>query len=235
MDTQRWHAYQSVNRKIETQGKGVDKVCEDIPSAQVAVFKRTYVDTLVKVAPPDLYPNIIDIGAGNGAETQALIEAGYNATGIGFGEENISYAKKEFNLNLIELDMHDLSTQWHKETFNGALLCHTFEHSISPFIFLGELYHVLKIGAKVLVDVPSIQDIDMRTIWHTNLLYPDQIKYYFQYWGFQWQPMAIEIQRSQNAYQFLFEKLSPDHPEFKHNYGYLHWILDQLGPNRFFK
>lgn len=235
MDEKRWLAYQSIHRKIETQGGGDDKIADVSPLEQVENYKR-YAELFQRFAPPQKFSRLLDVGAGNGAETKAFIEAGYEVVAIGFGIDNVEYAKKHFDVNILDLDMHDLSTKFKKESFDAAIVIHTFEHSISPFIFLGELYHVLVTGGKVLLDVPDFNNPAMRTIWHTNLLYPDQIEYYFNYWGFKKIFCFSGITRSQSKRQFIFEKRSPEDPDFKDNYGYLHWILDQLGqPKSYFR
>ena len=77
----KWDALLNIARKAETGGRGVD---ESSPEVFIP-----FVETFKQYAPPEEYPRILDIGAGCGAETKVLMDAGYDVVGITFGEDNI--------------------------------------------------------------------------------------------------------------------------------------------------
>ena len=176
MNRDLWEAYICIQKKAETQGRNVDK-------APVENFTR-FASLLKKHAPPDAYPRLLDIGAGCGAESKAFKDAGYEVTGLTFGIDNIAYAEKHYGIYLSGMDMHDLS-HLTNGYFDCAVLIQTFEHALAPFIVVGELYHVLREGGIVLIDIPEPNLPQHHTIWHVNLMLPRQVKWLFKLWGFE--------------------------------------------------
>jgi len=96
----KFEAYLAIQKKAETGGRGVDE-------EPVETFLH-YVEKIKQIMPPGKYPYILEIGAGSGSETKALMDAGYKVTGITFGKDNIRYAKENYDIDLIEMDMHNL-------------------------------------------------------------------------------------------------------------------------------
>lgn len=193
---EKWDSLLNIARKLESEERGVDESRKEtfIP----------FVETFSKYAPPNSYPNILNIGAGCGAETAVLREKGYDALGITFGKDNIKYAKEKFGIDLLEMDMHNL--QFPDRFFDGAFMIQTFEHAFSPWLLIIELRRVLKDGGMVFLDVPDPDDEAMlKTIWHTSVLYSNQIKALFWKAGFK--EVADLSQKHRLA--FLFAKI-PD-------------------------
>jgi len=194
MDERLWNAYMCISRKIESDGKGTDytPIEQFIP----------YVDEFKEYCPPDKYKNILNIGAGGGGETKLLVDAGYKVAGITLGKDNIKFAKKEYGLNLMEFDMHYLN--FSPDTFDVIFMIQTQEHALSSWIFALEMYFVLKTGGRIYTDLPSPRNPEMmKTIWHTNVLYPDQIRAMMWKAGFK----EINDFGEPDRYRFLFEKL----------------------------
>lgn len=208
----KFNAYLAIQKKAETGGKGLD--IEPIETFQ------HYVEKVKQYMPPEKYPKMLEIGAGAGVETKAFMDAGYDVTGITFGIDNIRYAKEKYNITLFEMDMHDL--KFPAETFDCAVMIHTFEHALAPHMVVGELRYVLKDWGRVYIVVPDPNRKDMKTIWHTNLLYPEQIIDIFKYWGFRL--VNAKSLKGRDCYEFVFEKLPNDHPDFQHNWGYIKHI-----------
>ena len=200
----KWEAYLAIQKKAETGGKGLDT---HPPETFIP-----YVEKMKKFMPPEKYPHILEVGAGAGDETKAIMDAGYKVTGITFGEENIQHAKEEYGIDLLEMDMHNLL--FPEGIFDGAVIIHTFEHALAPHLVVGELRYVLRDGARVYLVVPDPRS--EKTIWHTNLLTKRQIIDIFKYWGFK----LIHYEN----HEYIFEKLPNNHPDFKHNWGYIRHI-----------
>jgi len=208
----KFEAYLAIQKKAETGGRGVDE-------EPVETFTH-YVEKIKQIMPPDKYPRILEIGAGSGSETKALMDAGYDVTGITFGKDNIRYAKEKHGIDLLEMDMHNL--EFPEGFFDGVAIIHTFEHALAPHMVVGEIRYVLKNGGRVYLVVPDAKE---KTIWHTNLLYPDQIKALFEYWGFRdLKETELKNRDGWSEWEFAFEKLPNDHPSFKHNWGYIQHI-----------
>ncbi len=205
--------YQGANWKVETQGAGTDEAPPE--------NYDHYVQKVTKWIPPDKYPRMLEIGAGAGDETFAFKEAGYKMFGITNGKDNLKHAKEKYNIDLYEIDLHNLP--FSKDLFDCAIVIHTFEHVYNEKQFLGELYYTLKPSARVYVAVPDPDAEASKTIWHVNLKYANQIIDAFAYWGFKCLTHAEEANPADEnwaQYEFIFEKLAPTDPDFK-NWNYL--------------
>jgi len=206
----KWEAYLAIHEKVETGGKGIDKTTRK--------QLQPLIDIFTKYVPPQEYKHVLDIGAGFGLETKMLMEKGYKVTGITLGKDNIKYAKEKFGIELLEMDMHNL--KFAPNTFDAIFMCQTFEHALSPWILVLEMRFVLRDGGRVFLDVPDPDDPAMHTIWHTNLLYPNQIKSLFKRAGFK----EVADLSQKHRLKFIFEKLPDNHPDFKHYWGYIQHI-----------
>lgn len=205
----KWYKLLSLAMKVETGGKGVD----ESPRESFIPF----VETFAQYCPPEKHTYVLDIGAGCGAETSVLIEKGYKVVGITFGEENVKYAKEKFGIDLLEMDMHNL--QFPKKYFDAVFMIQTFEHSLSPWLFILELRKVLKDGGRVFLDVPDPDDEEMlKTIWHTSVFYPNQIKALFHKAGFK---EVVDVSQKHRL-AFLFEKIPGGQFEM---WGYVKYLV----------
>jgi SAM-dependent methyltransferase len=211
----KFDAYLAIQKKAETGGKGVDE-------EPLETFTH-YIEKIKAAMPPDKYPFILEVGAGAGDETKALMDAGYRVVGITFGEDNIKRAEEKYGIKLLEMDMHNL--QFPEKYFDGAVIIHTFEHALAPHMVVGELRYVLRDGGRVYVAVPDPDAEHVKTVWHTNLLNKEQIIEIFRYWGFR-EISGGELQGKcdRDKYEFVFEKLPDDHPDFRHKWGYIQHI-----------
>jgi len=205
----KWNRLLNVARKAETCGKGVD----ESPLESFVPFAETF----THYCPPNKYHTILDIGAGCGSETNVLSDKGFKVVGITFGEDNIKYAKEKYGIDLLEMDMHNL--QFPDNFFDGAFMIQTFEHTLSPWLFIIELRRVLRDGARVFLDVPDPDDEEMlKTIWHTSVLYPNQIKALFLKAGFK---EVVDLSQKHRL-AFLLEKIPDNQFEM---WGYIKHIM----------
>jgi len=208
----KWSALLQIPLKAETGGKGLDST----PKEQ---FEH-YVQIFAEHCPPENYPRVLDIGAGWGAETAALREKGYSPIGITFGQENIRQAKEKFSVDLLEMDMHVL--QFPDGFFDAAFSIQTFEHTFAPWLHILELRRVLRDGGRVFLDLPDPDDQAMlETIWHTSVLYPNQVKALFAKAGFK----QVGDLSQKHRLQFFFEKIPDDGWEM---WGYVRFIMERL-------
>ena len=199
-----------VNNKIESGGMGNDDT--DIEGS------RRLVNTFKEHVPPTSFKKILNPGAGAGGETRALIDAGYEVTGLSFGVDNLRLGKEKYNVVLFQADMHDVPFE--SGCFDGIFATQTFEHALSPWMLVIEWRRLLRDGGRVFVDVPSPSEGSMETIWHTNVLYTDQIRSFFMKSGFK------EVETGLPDYKHIFEKI-PD-GEFE-KWGYVRFIIEAFG------
>jgi len=205
----RWMIHAAINYKIESNGSGSDE--------QPLEQYDHYIQDIKKFISPEQYKRVLDIGAGAGDETKALLNAGFETIGITIGPDNVKSALERYNIKLFEEDMHSL--RFPKDYFDAIILIHTYEHSYASNILLGELYHVLRDYGRIFVAVPDPEAQESKTVWHVNLRLDWQIIEEFRYWGFK-----LISQDNLSKYSFVFEKLPAGDPEFT-NYDYLQHII----------
>lgn len=200
MISEKWQMY------IDTL-QGHPSVCRSTHTSESMKF-------ITKLIPPEKYPKILNIGAGEGLETYILKELGYDATGIIRGVTNLEYAYENFpNINYVDCDMHDLP--FPNETFDAIYMNQTFEHSYAPFIFLLEMYSVLKPHGRVWTAMPHFKEIDDPTIGepnklshhHPNTLCYNLLKQLFESTGFQMLQFELIQNNSYFDNPYLLEKL----------------------------
>lgn len=147
------------------------------------------------------FPQILEVGAGAGIDMKILIDKGYKVKGIGFGQENIRYAKENFGIEILQMDMHEL--EFSDVSFDGILAIQTFEHSLSPLIVASEISRVLRVGGRALIDTPDPDDEAMWSLHHPALLYPSQLTRLFKLSGLE----TIKDLSRKHRTQIMFEKL----------------------------
>lgn len=142
--------------------------------------------------PPERYPAMLDIGCGEGLEAEVLRQLGYDVTAIIWGEINEKYARENYpGVKFVNCDMHDLP--FASDSFNVVFMNQVFEHLYAPFVFLLELWCIMKIGGKVFIDVPQFKeigdptahpDINLINHHHPFILCPNLYKQYMTKTGF---------------------------------------------------
>jgi len=210
----KWDAMLEISKKVETLGEGTDFSEKSNFTELIEIFKS--------YAPPEGHTFILNPGAGAGVETNLLLKEGYNVIGITFGKENIGFAKKEFDIDLYEMDMHNL--EFPPKIFDGVFSVQTFEHTFSPWLHILEIRRVLRDGGIVLINIPNPDDYDiLDIIWHTSPLYPNQVISLFKKAGFELFSNASKFNFSE--FTMVFKKL----PDGKFpTWGYLQHIMNKL-------
>jgi len=194
-----WNSYLALTKKIDTDGRGYEH--SDIINTTDAGCLY-YINEFTSNAPVSEYPKILDIGAGDGGETYILKNRGYDVIGITIGQDNVTKAKEQYNIDLINTDMNCLN--FPINSFDGIMMIQAFEHFLSPFIACIEMWRVLRVGGLCYIDVPSPSDLPMWNLGHTNLLYPDQLINIFSMCGFE----VYKNLSTQHRPRFIFRKLS---------------------------
>lgn len=173
---------------------------------------------ITELIPPDKFPVMLNIGAGEGLETKILHDLGYTSIGIINGETNSKFAKQNYgNMKIlfVKHDMHDLPFK--SESINAVYMNHTFEHSYAPFIFLIELYCVLKPNGRMWIAMPDFKEITDQTIsgeskishHHPNILCTNLFSQFFQTTGFK------ILQSNNNSYLLEKQDLKFVHSDVK--------------------
>ncbi|MCG6157943.1 class I SAM-dependent methyltransferase [Rubinisphaera margarita] len=93
--------------------------------------------------------HILDLPAGNGKLTAALRDLGHTVT-----PADINLQKSDF----VYADMTK-RLPFDDETFDGAICLEGIEHVLNPFLLLGELIRVSKVGGHVVVSTPNIMNM----------------------------------------------------------------------------
>ncbi len=95
---------------------------------------------------------ILDIPAGNGKLTRMLREQGHSVT------------PADINLQAEDFVLADMTRKlpFPDESFDGVICLEGIEHVLNPFLLIGELLRVTRIGGHVLVSTPNIMNMYSR-------------------------------------------------------------------------
>jgi len=178
MRGEKWDMY------IETL-QGHPSVCSSSHTIESMEFIKEYL-------PPDKFPKMLNIGAGEGLETKILNDLGYNAVGVIRGQTNWDFAKKNFpDVSFVDCDMHDLP--FRSDSFDAMYLNQTFEHAFAPFFLLLEMYCVLRAGGRAWIAMPEFKevndptahkDINLIGYHHPNIICWNLMGQFFKKTGF---------------------------------------------------
>lgn len=208
----KWEALLAIARKEESGGGGLDETPEEEYLPFIEQFKS--------LVPSDEFNYVLDVGAGSGLETHLLQKEGYTVQGITYGEDNIKRAKKEYDIHLLEMDMHNLL--FPHGLFDATFSIQTFEHAFAPWLHILEMRRVLRDGGRVYIDCPDPNDqVMLETIWHVSVLYPNQIKALFEKAGFK----LIADLSKKHRQGFVFEKIPDDKFEM---WSYIKYVMARL-------
>lgn len=135
------------------------------PDYEGASRKLSFVEQSVKwiqeTVPVSKHTKLLDIGCGPGLYAERFGIAGYKVTGIDFSRRSIEYAKtsaEKQNLDIVYLYQNYLDMDYHDE-FDLATFIYCDYGALSTEnrrVILGKLYHSLKRGGKLLLDVFSM-------------------------------------------------------------------------------
>ena len=157
--------------------------------------KNEEAESFIKeLIPPDKFKTILNIGAGEGMESNFLKNYGYDVTAIVRGKINTDIATSRYpGIKFVDCDMHCLP--FICESFDAIYMDQVLEHAYAPYIFLLECWCVLKIGGRLFTRHPSFierthvndpNDLDARYIshHHPGLFPPNVYRQLFEKAGF---------------------------------------------------
>jgi len=101
----------------------------------------------------DALKRVLAIGCADGAEVRALIDLGYDAQGITYGQNNVDYGRKKYKVKLQVMDMHDL--KFRPASFDYAYSSHSFEHAFAPILHIMEVFITLRKGGRWFLTHPA--------------------------------------------------------------------------------
>jgi len=208
MFSEKWNA---LTRTIQDAPTGIDGNTDEIG---IKAFMQRYV---VPYAPPEQFPRILDLGCGPGTELKILKELGYTATGITLGAPNIEFCQKNYGFAPIYGDMHDLP--FPAGSFDVALARQVFEHSFCPWLLALEVWTVLRVKGRWIIDLPSPRNKAMWAMWHPSLFYPNQMEFLFEKCGFSIIgkiPWTLDYDGGGEPYDYVVEKKEGYPDNFQH-------------------
>lgn len=133
--------YEGASRKLSFIEQSVKWIKENIPSSE--------------------YPQLLDIGCGPGLYTERFCKAGYRVTGLDFSKRSIEYATSSGHQQ--GLDITYIYQDYLKMNYDNVFDVTTFIYcdygalSVeNRAIILRKIYHSLKSGGKLLLDVFSM-------------------------------------------------------------------------------
>lgn len=115
------------------------------------------VKSILNIASPNKNISILDVGAGQGALSKRLHEAGFKVSACEFNKDNFVYDKVEFKeANVAEHFPYD------DNSFDIVVAAELIEHLLDQTRFFKECNRVLKPGGSLVVSTPNILSLKSR-------------------------------------------------------------------------
>ncbi|WP_099205169.1 class I SAM-dependent methyltransferase [Scatolibacter rhodanostii] len=139
------------------------------PDFDGASRKLCFIDQSVKwiseIIPFYDYPRLLDIGCGPGLYAERFCKTGYKVTGIDFSKRSIEYAKNSANKQGLDITYvyQDYLKMDYSNVFDLATFIYCDYGALSTenrAIILRKIYHSLKVGGKLVLDVFSMVKYD---------------------------------------------------------------------------
>ena len=123
-------------------------------------FVDQSVDWIAKIAPPDQYPKLLDLGCGPGLYAQRFYQKGYNVTGIDFSRRSLEYAgnfakKNEYAICYQYQDYLSISYQSEFDLITLIYCDFCVLSDSDRRILLDKIFNALKSNGKFIVDVTT--------------------------------------------------------------------------------
>lgn len=124
------------------------------------------VKAIMNIASPEKNISILDVGAGQGALSKLLYEAGYTVSACEFNKDNFVYDRVEFKeANVAEHLPYD------DNSFDIVVAAELIEHLLDQTKFLSECNRVLKPGGSLVVSTPNILSLKSRLQYFSSGYY----------------------------------------------------------------
>lgn len=108
---------------------------------------------------------ILDVGAGYGFFTAALLEAGYrDVTGFEISRERRELANKWGSVPVLGIDVNSSDLGEHAAAYDVVTLFHVLEHAGDPVAFLRDLARFVAPGGLLVVEVPNARELMLETV-----------------------------------------------------------------------
>ena len=149
---------------------------------------KAVVDNIRTWLPPEFYPKIIDAGAGSCIITKVLAKYYDKVYAIDHklpddidpnfsGSVKPKVIKEFYSLVHILGDIQFIANYFPKESMDGIILNHSFEHVYSPYIFWCEVFCLLREGGRLFINLPEYTGQFAGPNYnHPSVLDPDILK-----------------------------------------------------------
>lgn len=138
------------NIKINFNLKKLEKKSEEDTLRRVEFVAKLFQKT----------SKILEIGSGYGFFLKAMNSIGYNVTGVEVSKERRNLAKKNCNVSILNINLMNEALDSSK--FDGIVIFHVLEHLSKPIRFLENLYKMLKKNGKLIIEVPNVNDFQLK-------------------------------------------------------------------------
>jgi 2-polyprenyl-3-methyl-5-hydroxy-6-metoxy-1,4-benzoquinol methylase len=108
---------------------------------------------------------VLDIGCGLGEILSVFKDNGWDCNGVEFNEFAANYARKAFNLNIINKSIYDFDSG---EKYDLIMLWGVLEHFFDPKKVLISINHLLKDDGLLVLEVPSADSVLVRYFEETQ-------------------------------------------------------------------
>lgn len=111
--------------------------------------------------------SLLDIGCGRGFFLKTARDCGFQVSGIDASEKAVTYAQREFHLNVGRIPVEELSSS--ERQFDIITLWHVIEHFSDPFTALKQIHGLLGHGGICIIEVPNLHSLKFMTArikWH---------------------------------------------------------------------
>lgn len=122
-------------------------------------------DKIIQKYPPAQSVKILDLGAGEGALTQRLVDAGYSVVAADKEERTFKASCTEFYT--IDFNKEEVSKfkEKYRKSFDIVLGVEVIEHLENPWEYIRTLNYMLKDNGMLLLTTPNI------TSWYSRLIF----------------------------------------------------------------
>lgn len=146
------HGYYSEQYRQDYKGAALPKAKHIHRAVEVAALR-------FRLLQPHLKPGdvVLDVGCGMGAMVGVLKRAGYQAYGFAPDMGYASFGAQELNLPVSVAFIG--RSPYDGMSFDFIMSFHVFEHLEDPVVSLARLCSQLRLGGKVLIEVPNVESV----------------------------------------------------------------------------